>query len=121
MHDYAGTHYQYDARGNLIEKLHNGQRSRFEWDLFNRLTGYNNDTLHVSYQYDALGRRLIKQSEAHGANVPACRMRSARKNGLACTGQPVAPGAVASPCKYSSLWNTPGADLQSGPPPLTPP
>ncbi|MFD4841670.1 RHS repeat-associated core domain-containing protein [Achromobacter sp. NPDC058515] len=70
LRDYAGTHYQYDARGNLVEKLHNGQRSRFEWDLFNRLTGYSNDTLHVSYQYDALGRRLIKQSEAHWRERP---------------------------------------------------
>ncbi|MFD4841672.1 hypothetical protein ACFWP0_29530 [Achromobacter sp. NPDC058515] len=70
MRDHAGTHYQYDARGNLVEKLHNGQRSRFEWDLFNRLTSYSNDTLHVSCQYDALGRRLIKQSEAHWRERP---------------------------------------------------
>ncbi|SEK11810.1 RHS repeat-associated core domain-containing protein, partial [Achromobacter sp. NFACC18-2] len=49
---------------------HNGQRSRFEWDLFNRLTGYSNDRLHVSYQYDALGRRLLKQSEAHWRERP---------------------------------------------------
>ncbi|KRC76067.1 hypothetical protein ASE30_05465 [Achromobacter sp. Root83] len=70
MREYVGTHYQYDARGNLIDKLHNGKRSRFEWDLFNRLTGYSNDTLRVSYQYDALGRRLMKQSEAHWQERP---------------------------------------------------
>ena len=70
LREYAGTHYQYDARGNLIEKLQHGKRSRFEWDLFNRLTGYSNDTLQVTYQYDALGRRLIKQSEAHWRERP---------------------------------------------------
>ncbi|MEN4922547.1 RHS repeat-associated core domain-containing protein [Achromobacter spanius] len=70
LREYAGTHYQYDARGNLIEKLQNGKRSRFEWDLFNRLTGYRNETLRVSYQYDALGRRLMKQSEAHWRERP---------------------------------------------------
>jgi len=70
LREYAGTHYQYDARGNLIDKLHNGKRSHFEWDLFNRLTGYSNDALRVSYQYDALGRRLMKQSEAHWQERP---------------------------------------------------
>ncbi|MEN5160723.1 RHS repeat domain-containing protein [Achromobacter spanius] len=70
LREYAGTHYQYDARGNLIEKLHNGERSNFEWDLFNRLTGYRSETLRVNYQYDALGRRLIKQSEAHWRERP---------------------------------------------------
>ena len=70
LREYAGTHYTYDARGNLVEKLHNGQRSRLEWDLFNRLTGYSNDRLHVSYQYDALGRRLLKQSEARWRERP---------------------------------------------------
>ncbi|SIT16308.1 RHS repeat-associated core domain-containing protein [Achromobacter sp. MFA1 R4] len=70
LREYAGTHYTYDARGNLVEKVHNGQRSRLEWDLFNRLTGYSNDRLHVSFQYDALGRRLLKQSEAHWRERP---------------------------------------------------
>ncbi|MEN5160724.1 RHS repeat domain-containing protein, partial [Achromobacter spanius] len=70
LREYAGTHYQYDARGNLIEKLHNGERSNFEWDLFNRLTGYRSETLRVNYQYDALGRRLMKQSEAHWRERP---------------------------------------------------
>ena len=65
LREYAFTHYRYDARGNLIENLHNGERTQMQWDLFNRLIGFRNDTLEVSYHYDALGRRLIKHSQAH--------------------------------------------------------
>ena len=70
LREYVGTHYGYDSRGNLIEKLHNGKRSSFKWDLFDRLVGYHDETLRVTYQYDALGRRLMKQSEAHLTESP---------------------------------------------------
>ncbi|WP_174430038.1 RHS repeat-associated core domain-containing protein [Burkholderia metallica] len=65
LKQYAGTHYQYDARGNLTQRWHNGQESRFTWDLFDRLTHYEDERLQVSYCYDALGRRLSKHSQAH--------------------------------------------------------
>ena len=34
LREYAGTHYTYDVRGNLAERLHNGVRAQFTWDLF---------------------------------------------------------------------------------------
>ncbi|EMN5132515.1 RHS repeat protein [Burkholderia contaminans] len=65
LKQYAGTHYQYDARGNLTQRWHNGKESRFTWDLFDRLTHYDDERLQVDYAYDALGRRLFKHSQAH--------------------------------------------------------
>ncbi|EHD1638550.1 RHS repeat protein [Salmonella enterica] len=65
LRQYAGTHYQYDARGNLTRRWRNGQESRFTWDLFDRLTRYEDEQLAVDYTYDALGRRLSKHSQAH--------------------------------------------------------
>ncbi|MCW5140677.1 RHS repeat-associated core domain-containing protein [Burkholderia cenocepacia] len=65
LKQYAGTHYQYDARGNLTQRWHNGKASRFTWDLFDRLTHYEDERLQADYSYDALGRRLTKYSKAH--------------------------------------------------------
>ncbi|WP_175817950.1 RHS repeat-associated core domain-containing protein [Burkholderia diffusa] len=65
LKQYAGTHYQYDARGNLAQRWHNGKEGRFTWDLFDRLTHYEDERLKVDYTYDALGRRLSKHSQAH--------------------------------------------------------
>ncbi|WP_176129631.1 RHS repeat domain-containing protein, partial [Burkholderia cepacia] len=65
LKQYAGTHYQYDVRGNQTKRWKNGQESRFTWDLFDRLTHYEDERLAVDYTYDALGRRLSKHSQAH--------------------------------------------------------
>ncbi|KVV26326.1 hypothetical protein WK78_13770 [Burkholderia cepacia] len=65
LKQYAGTHYQYDARGNLSKRWNNGRESRFTWDLFDRLTHYEDERLQADYSYDALGRRLTKYSKAH--------------------------------------------------------
>lgn len=65
LKQYAGTHYQYDARGNLTQRWRNGEACRYTWDLFDRLTHAGDGRLEVSYTYDALGRRLSKHSQAH--------------------------------------------------------
>ncbi|WP_217709462.1 RHS repeat-associated core domain-containing protein [Burkholderia cepacia] len=65
LKQYAGTHYQYDAWGNLGKRWHQGKESRYAWDLFDRLTHYEDERLAVDYTYDALGRRLSKYSKAH--------------------------------------------------------
>ena len=31
LKDYIGTHYQYDARGNMVKRIHNGQTTTFVW------------------------------------------------------------------------------------------
>ncbi|MCO7522887.1 hypothetical protein, partial [Pseudomonas sp. 1] len=43
LREYAGAHYQYDERGNLIHRLHNGEQARLSWDLFDRLTRFDDD------------------------------------------------------------------------------
>jgi YD repeat-containing protein len=40
LREYAGTHYEYDERGNQIQRWHNGQRSDLRWDLFDRLVHF---------------------------------------------------------------------------------
>ena len=70
LRQYAGTHYEYDERGNQIQRLHNGQLSRLHWDLFDRLVRFENTHLSVEYAYDALGRRLYKNSNAHHRHNP---------------------------------------------------
>ncbi|MCT7304625.1 RHS repeat-associated core domain-containing protein [Ralstonia wenshanensis] len=64
LKQYAGTHYEWSARGNLLKRTVNGQTAQFSWDLFNRLTRYSDDRLSVRYQYDALGRRITKHAQA---------------------------------------------------------
>uniref|UniRef100_UPI001ABB6D4F RHS repeat-associated core domain-containing protein n=1 Tax=Burkholderia cepacia TaxID=292 RepID=UPI001ABB6D4F len=51
--------------GNLSKRWHQGKESRYAWDLFDRLTHYEDERLAVDYTYDALGRRLSKYSKAH--------------------------------------------------------
>ncbi|WP_454725509.1 MULTISPECIES: RHS repeat-associated core domain-containing protein [Cupriavidus] len=86
LREYAGTHYRYDERGNLIRRWHDGQESRFTWDLFDRLTHYVDERLHVDYGYDALGRRLYKDAEpAQQANAAAERLARQRELGCGMT------------------------------------
>ena len=68
LREYAGSHYDYDERGNQIRRWHNGQHSRLHWDLFDRLVRFENSQLRVDYAYDPLGRRLYKHSNAHHLN-----------------------------------------------------
>jgi RHS repeat-associated protein len=65
LREYAGTHYEYDERGNQIQRWHNGSHSRMQWDLFDRLVHFEDARLAVDYVYDALGRRLYKNSSTH--------------------------------------------------------
>ncbi|QZI69364.1 RHS domain-containing protein [Pseudomonas protegens] len=78
LREYVGTHYQYDDRGNLTERLHNGDHSRLRWDLFDRLIRYEDARLSVDYTYDALGRRLYKDSTAHYRPRPEAGSRWSR-------------------------------------------
>ncbi|MCG8295573.1 RHS repeat-associated core domain-containing protein [Pseudomonas entomophila] len=90
LREYVGTHYKYDERGNLIHRLHNGTHATFTWDLFDRLTSYNDDQLKVDYSYDALGRRLHKHSVAHFWDRPEAGtgwnqlQRAKRQRDLGC-------------------------------------
>ncbi|MBX8539309.1 RHS domain-containing protein [Pseudomonas cichorii] len=70
LREYAGTHYEYDERGNQVLCWHNGAYSRLSWDLFDRLVHFDDARLEVDYAYDALGRRLYKHSTAHTQNRP---------------------------------------------------
>jgi RHS repeat-associated protein len=70
LREYAGTHYDYDERGNQIQRWYNGQRSDMRWDLFDRLMHFEDSRLAVDFAYDALGRRLHKNSNAHYRHRP---------------------------------------------------
>ncbi|WEF31946.1 RHS repeat-associated core domain-containing protein [Pseudoduganella chitinolytica] len=64
LKEYAGTSYRYDDRGNLVERVQNGQRDSFEWDAFNRMTRANTRHGVTTFAYDPLGRRIAKHSQA---------------------------------------------------------
>lgn len=62
---YAGMHFEYDARGNLVRKRTPVGEQQYEWDEFNRLlsarvaeTSRQSD---ARYFYDAFGRRIAKE------------------------------------------------------------
>jgi RHS repeat-associated protein len=61
---YAGMHFSYDERGNLVTKRTPKGEQKYEWDAFNRLTTAmvkeGDQRLVASYFYDALGRRIAK-------------------------------------------------------------
>ena len=77
--DYLGQHYTYDARGNLLERLDNGKKARFTWDLYDRLTRYEDDRLTADFAYDSLGRRVAKYSKAHCPPSPGAGPAPARR------------------------------------------
>jgi YD repeat-containing protein len=58
LKDYAGTHYKWDERGNLIERSRNGEITTFTWDGFNRMRSAETTT----FSYDAPGRRIAKRT-----------------------------------------------------------
>ncbi|OQS47592.1 RHS repeat domain-containing protein [Chromobacterium violaceum] len=64
LSQYAGRHYRYDSRGNLVEKRVNGSLTRLEWDSHNRLSRLiAPDGQRTDYHYDPLGRRIAKISQ----------------------------------------------------------
>ena len=68
LRSYCGTQYRYDERGNLLEQVEKGNTSKFTWDLFDRLRRYEDDRLVVEFGYDALGRRVYKDSHSKYRN-----------------------------------------------------
>ena len=65
LKSYAGTHFEYDARGNLIGKHSPAGRQLYEWDAFNRLKRARVEEsarqIDAHYFYDPLGRRIAKE------------------------------------------------------------
>ena len=60
LKQYVGTHYSYDALGNMTERLHNGVKTTFEWDSNNRMVASETNGTRTTYAYDPLGRRIRK-------------------------------------------------------------
>jgi YD repeat-containing protein len=63
LKQYVGTHYEYDERGNMVKRTHNGQVTTFKWNHFNRMVQSTSDDVQTHYAYDALGRRMVKHSQ----------------------------------------------------------
>ncbi|WP_240651250.1 MULTISPECIES: RHS repeat-associated core domain-containing protein [unclassified Variovorax] len=62
LKDYAGTHYQWDERGNLIERSRNGEKTVFTWDGYNRMRSAEAFGEITRFSYDPLGRRIAKRT-----------------------------------------------------------
>ncbi|WP_186044519.1 RHS domain-containing protein, partial [Burkholderia gladioli] len=71
LREYAGTHFDYDAQGHLIQKRSPAGTQRYEWDAFDRMQAAQVEEGErrsaSSYYYDALGRRIAK--EVNGART----------------------------------------------------
>jgi RHS repeat-associated protein len=64
LKEFAGVSYRYDERGNLVERVQNGKRSAYEWDLFNQMTRATTGHGITTFAYDPMGRRIAKHSRA---------------------------------------------------------
>ncbi|WP_034388204.1 RHS repeat-associated core domain-containing protein, partial [Comamonas composti] len=64
LQHYAGTHYRYDERGNLIERIHNGITTSFQWNGANQMVQSRQGEHSTHYRYDPLGRRMAKLRES---------------------------------------------------------
>ncbi len=62
LKDYAGTHYKWDERGNLVERSRNGEKTVFTWDGYNRMRSAETFGETTSFSYDPLGRRIAKRT-----------------------------------------------------------
>ena len=60
LKEYAGVHYDYDQRGNLVRKTHNGETTDYRWNGYNQLIKIENRNGSTEYRYDPLGRRTAK-------------------------------------------------------------
>ena len=60
LKEFVGTRYQYDDRGNLIERVHQGERTEFQWDAFGRMVKAVTPHSATTFAYDPLGRRIAK-------------------------------------------------------------
>ena len=60
LKEYAGVHYDYDQRGNLVRKTHDGETTDYRWNGYNQLVKIENRNGSTEYRYDPLGRRTAK-------------------------------------------------------------
>lgn len=66
LREYAGTHFEYDAQGNMVGKSSPGCRQEFSWNAFHQLVSVRTardgaSDVVATYYYDAFGRRIGKQ------------------------------------------------------------
>jgi YD repeat-containing protein len=63
--------YNYDADGNMTTKIskNTGDTTTFVWDIENKLVEVRKPGMIAKYTYDALGRRMSKDSERRDEEV----------------------------------------------------
>ena len=65
LRDYAGTHFDYDSRGNMVRSVHHGQVTHLRWSAGNQLLEVTEPGIRTTrYHYDPLERRITKHSAA---------------------------------------------------------
>ncbi|MCU1755118.1 hypothetical protein, partial [Pseudomonas helleri] len=82
----------------------NGKKARFTWDLYDRLTRYEDDRLTADFAYDALGRRVAKYSKAHCPPSPGAARRGSSSNSARST--PNTTAAETSTAGTATTWLT---------------
>jgi RHS repeat-associated protein len=60
--DSAGTTYDYDDAGRLIERDDGSVATTYGWDQLDQLISVDNRTMSIDYTYDALGRRAERDN-----------------------------------------------------------
>lgn len=61
---FAGTNYRFDGSGNQVASLRTGENQKRRFNGLNQLTQLNVNSALTHYEYDALGRRSAKITEA---------------------------------------------------------
>lgn len=100
LREYAGTHYEYDERGNQIKRWQNGSYCKMHWDLFDRLVRFDDAHLAVDYT------RVNNASTAVASRCSAGTATTSRGKAvrLRSTGLRVAPFTTFSnPAPFDAL------------------
>lgn len=101
--------YEYDARGNVMASVVDGERWTFDYDLRNQMVAAHGPSGTVRFGYDALGRRISKTTDSRQTRYVWCGEQVMRE--IVTTEQGVATrDYLYQPSTYKPLAMRIGAD-----------